>query len=50
MRLILIILLIFVLLGGGFGLHGGLFVGDGGIYYGGGLGIALIVILVLLIL
>jgi hypothetical protein len=50
MRLILIILLILILLGGGFGLHGGLFLGNGGIYYGGGLGIALIVILVLFIL
>ena len=50
MRLILIIVLILILLGGGFGLHGGLFLGSGGIYYGGGLGIAVIVILVLLIL
>lgn len=50
MRLLLIILLIIILLGGGFGLHGGLFVGSSGIYYGGGLGIALLVILVLLIL
>jgi len=38
------------LLGGGYGLHGGLFIGDSGLYYGGGLGLVLVVILVLLIL
>jgi hypothetical protein len=42
--------LVLILAGGGFGLHGGLFVGSGGIYYGGGLGLLLIVILVFLIL
>jgi hypothetical protein len=49
MRLVLIILLILILFGGGLGLHGGLFVGSSGIYYGGGLGLALLVILILLI-
>jgi hypothetical protein len=50
MRTILIILLIIILLGGGLGMHGGLFIGSSGLYYGGGLGLALLVILVLLIL
>lgn len=50
MRLLLLILLILILFGGGLGLHGGLFLGPGGIYYGGGLGVALLVVLVLLIL
>jgi hypothetical protein len=50
MRLLLIILLIIILFGGGLGLHGGLFVGTSGLYYGGGVGLALLVILVLLIL
>jgi hypothetical protein len=50
MRTILIILLILILLGGGLGMHGGLFIGSGGLYYGGGLGLALLVILILLIL
>ncbi len=31
MRLLLIILLVMILLGGGFGLHGGLFIGAGGL-------------------
>jgi len=50
MRLLLIILLVLIVLGGGLGFHGGLFVGSGGIYYGGGLGLVLLVVLVLLIL
>ena len=50
MRLLLIILLISILVGGGLGLHGGLFVGTSGLYYGGGVGLALLVILVMLIL
>jgi len=50
MRLLLIILLVLIVLGGGLGLHGGLFIGSGGLYYGGGLGLVLLVVLVLLIL
>ena len=50
MRLILIILLIFLLLGGGYGLHGGIVSWQWRALLRGGLGLVLVVILVLLIL
>lgn len=45
MRLLPVFLVVLLLLAAGYGLYAGLFAGAGSIYYGGGFGLLLIVLL-----